>query len=377
MGKEKFSSINGLRAISIIIVIIHHLELKYEIFTRLRDIKLLYPVINFLTDGHFGVNVFFVISGFLITSLMLQEEAKTKTVSLKNFYIRRTLRIFPAYYFLLLFYLLIQHYGVISISHASWLTSITYTKYFNWNLDWYTSHFWSLSVEEHFYLFWPLVFVFAKRIRTHVALALFLVVPFIRIFAHYHTISWLNDLTIFLRIDAIAIGCLFALHKDWILARLSKNWSLVFWTSIVVFICWTNLGLLSYQYKLHSGPLFIPLGIGDGTIANIVIAVIMMYSVFGPRKQWYTFLNLKWMNFIGILSYSIYLWQQFFLNNTGQFYNTLPVNLIFIVMAALFSYYLIEKPFLKLKSKFSKTATGKPTPTPENLFSVKSTQNFS
>ena len=65
---------------------------------------------NFLRDGHLGVNVFFVISGFLITSLMLQEEAETNTVSLKNFYIRRTLRIFPAYYF---FYSFILFYSYV------------------------------------------------------------------------------------------------------------------------------------------------------------------------------------------------------------------------------------------------------------------------
>jgi peptidoglycan/LPS O-acetylase OafA/YrhL len=222
-----------------------------------------------------------------------------------------------------------------------------------------------------------MVFVFAKKARNYVAMSLFFIVPFVRVFAHYHTISWLNDLTIFLRIDAIAIGCVFALNKDWILQKLSKNWSLVFWVSLFVFFCWTNLGLLSYQYKLHSGPLFIPLGIGDGTIANIVIAVIMMYSVFGPRRQWYKFLNLKWMNFIGILSYSIYLWQQFFLNKTEFVYNSFPVSVLFIAMASLFSYYLIEKPFLKLKSRFSKTnATRHKQKIPEGLFGVKQAEKI-
>ena len=102
MKTQKYASINGLRAISIFLVLTHHCILQYNVFGNFAHIKWLQPFIKLLNDGQLGVNVFFVISGFLITSLMLQEEAKTKTVSLKNFYIRRTLRIFPAYYFLLL-----------------------------------------------------------------------------------------------------------------------------------------------------------------------------------------------------------------------------------------------------------------------------------
>ncbi len=131
MLKEKYNSINGLRTISLTFVILCHLEMQYNIFKYLKSYKILFPVINILTDGALGVNIFFVISGFLITSLMLIEEANTETVSLKNFYIRRTLRIFPAYYFLILVYFLLQLGGIISISNASWLTAITYTKYFN------------------------------------------------------------------------------------------------------------------------------------------------------------------------------------------------------------------------------------------------------
>jgi peptidoglycan/LPS O-acetylase OafA/YrhL len=351
--KEKFNSISGLRAISILMVIIYHYDIRYDILAKFRGTKIFY-LFNVITDGHLGVNVFFVISGFLITSLLLQEEASKKTVSLKNFYIRRTLRIFPAYYFLLLFYFIIQLFGIISMSKLSWLMSITYTKYFNYKLDWYTAHAWSLSVEEHFYLFWPVIFVYAKKIRNYFAFSLFLIVPFVRLFSYYHPIVWLTDLTIFTRIDAIAIGCIFALHKDWILQRISKNWAAFFWIPIVVLFFWTNIGLASFSHKWHLGFIFVPLGMANGTIANIVVALIMMYSVFGPQKQWYKFLNLKWMNYIGILSYSLYLWQQFFINKTDYFYNAWPLNLLCLALVSLFSYHIIEKPFLKLKSKFIK-----------------------
>jgi len=116
----------------------------------------------------------------LITSLMIYEEDLYKTISIKNFYIRRILRIFPAYYFLLLVYLLLQFIGAIYISKTSWLTAFTYTKYFNWCLDWDTSHAWSLSVEEHFYLIWPLLFKFGKKYRGLIALMMLFIAPFFR-----------------------------------------------------------------------------------------------------------------------------------------------------------------------------------------------------
>ena len=156
LEKTKYPSINGLRAISILLVVIHHLCLNEHIFTEIQKNTFIRPLTNFLQDGNFGVNVFFVISGFLITTLLTNEENKNNKISLKNFYVRRVLRIFPAYYFLLLVYFVLQLLNYIQIDPAAWLTAITYTKYFNWSLDWYTAHAWSLSIEEHFYLFWPL-----------------------------------------------------------------------------------------------------------------------------------------------------------------------------------------------------------------------------
>jgi peptidoglycan/LPS O-acetylase OafA/YrhL len=114
-GKVKYPSIGGLRAISVILVIIFHLNLQQHIFHNLEKYPLLAPILSFLQDGQLGVNVFFVISGFLITSLLMEEERLNKAISLKGFYIRRTLRIFPAYYFLLFVYLLLQLDGIIKL----------------------------------------------------------------------------------------------------------------------------------------------------------------------------------------------------------------------------------------------------------------------
>lgn len=350
---QKYPSINGLRAISILIVVIHHLGLHEHILDGTYQYVWLRPFTKFIQDGHMGVNIFFVISGFLITSLMMKEESVSGSVSLKNFYIRRTLRIFPAYYFLLLVYFVLQLAGNIHLSPASWLSSITYTKYFNWHLDWETGHFWSLSIEEHFYLFWPLVFLGGDRFRKYFSLGLMILVPVLRLNQHFNPISWINDLTIFMRIDAIACGCFFALYKDRIVEKMSSSWNLYFGIAAVLYFFLRYFPAAALQIHESTEYIFIVLGQTQGTLGNILIAVIMMYSVFGPSGIWYRFLNTRVMDFIGLLSYSIYLWQQIFISGRDQWMTTFPQNVVLLFGVSLFSYYLIEKPFLKLKSKFS------------------------
>src|SRR5579871_4579551 len=141
---KQLPSLNGLRAISITIVILDHL---LRLNLRLSTWLSLCP----LFDGGLGVNVFFVISGFLITSLLLAEERVTGTISIKNFYIRRIFRIFPAYYFLLLAYAYLAWLGYLNIRPVFWIMLLTYTRYIRILGEIYTAHAWSLSVEENFY----------------------------------------------------------------------------------------------------------------------------------------------------------------------------------------------------------------------------------
>ncbi|MFP5041319.1 acyltransferase family protein [Parasediminibacterium sp. JCM 36343] len=352
---KKYPSLNGLRAISIIIVIIHHFSYHGYIPSILQNSKWLYLIFNLLEDGQFGVNVFFVISGFLITSLMLKEDAKTATIGLPHFYIRRVLRIFPAYYTLLLFYFIVQQFGYIKISNASWATAITYTKDFNFlaGWDWYTAHGWSLSVEEQFYLLWPIIFLQGDTFRKRASVILFLMVPFLRFFAAIYKIHWVADQSIFTRIDAISIGCFFALYKDELLKKISPYWNIIFYVCIFYFLFFPFI--VGLFYKTRFTAIFVPLLSRHATISNVLIALIMMYSIFGPQRTWFKFLNLKLVNYIGLLSYSIYLWQQFFICKTAFWVNQFPQNIGMIIVSALVSYHVIEKPFLSLKSKFSRS----------------------
>lgn len=347
LEKVKYPSLNGLRGISILLVLFHHLNLHFSIFTTVSK------YVPLIIDGQLGVNVFFVISGFLITTLLLKEEDNTGTISLKNFYTRRTLRIFPAYYFLLLVYFFLYHYHFIFISKASWFTAITYTKYFNWQLDWYTSHAWSLSIEEHFYLFWPLLFLAGKKTRKVFVCIIIILVPLLRGYFTYYPQSWANYLSIFCRLDAIAMGCFFALYKEKILRWYSLYWKSIFYTSILLLFFFLFLQDFNLKHHLHLGFFNIIFGGSFGSITNILIASIMLFSVFGPRGTWFKFLNSKIINQIGLWSYSLYLWQQLFIVKTSYWINQYPINILLTLLVAIISYYLVEKPFLKIKAKFS------------------------
>ena len=350
--KMQIPSLNGLRAISVLMVICGHLDLQKNSFNSLKDIKWLLPFIDLVTDSQLGVNVFFVISGFLITTLLLTEEIEKNGISVKNFYIRRVLRIFPAYYFLLLIYAILQFNGIIHLSKISWFTSLTYTKFLNRSADYETAHFWTLSIEEIFYLFWPFIFSLGNRQRKYAAFGIILIEPLLRIYFYVNPNGIFKQGGVFLRFDAIAIGCVCALFKEYILKILQINFKLFFGISL--------MGLLIIRYfkiwfnTIHLGYLFIPFGITDGLFADIFIATIIMYSVFCVKSGvWYNILNNKVFNQIGILSYSIYLWQMIFMANLPFWVNNTPQNIVFALLCAVSSYYFIEKPFLSLKSKFS------------------------
>lgn len=349
---KKIPSLNGLRAISVFLVVIHHLVLqKYIELNFFREVSVFRPFVRLIENGQLGVNVFFVISGYLITLLLIREKENRNQVSYKNFFLKRVLRIFPAYFFLLLSYFLLQLGGYIYIDNTSWFTAITYTKYFNWKDDWYTSHGWSLSIEEHFYLFWPFIFSLGSVISKRFAFFLIFFSIFVRVLSYHYPISWVNENTIFYRIDSIAVGCLLAFYKDSIISFVKIE----YW-KVAAFISFFAIVLAPYWYYVNKLVNVRVLGsclIGEGTgiLVNVSIGIIMLYSVYISKGLWFKILNSKIFDFIGVLSYSIYLWQQFFTHNGSAWYNRLPINIFLLLSFSLFSYYVIEKPFLKLKDK--------------------------
>ena len=189
-------SLDGLRAASIFLVLLGHGNLSIPYHGLVAD-----HFWFFLSDGHLGVTVFFVISGYLITYLLRREQEKTGRIDLRAFYLRRMLRIFPACYTFLIVLAVLVTLGIIPLSVTDLALSATYTwnyRFFTlpWNLtahtsafapqSWYAGHLWSLSLEEQFYLVWPplLVWVGLKR-GLKVAFGIIIAEPFLRVAPHF------------------------------------------------------------------------------------------------------------------------------------------------------------------------------------------------
>jgi peptidoglycan/LPS O-acetylase OafA/YrhL len=143
----RIPSLDGIRAVAVALVLACHYGNDFGIS-------------DFFNVGDLGVRIFFVISGFLITSLLLKELKQAGSIDLKRFYFRRTLRIFPPFYFYLGAMLALSALGLCNLTFRGALPAFTYTSNYwtEWNLSGFvTSHSWSLATEEQFYLIWPFV----------------------------------------------------------------------------------------------------------------------------------------------------------------------------------------------------------------------------
>jgi peptidoglycan/LPS O-acetylase OafA/YrhL len=334
---DHLPSLDGLRAISISLVLLGHLS-------RTRGfIDLNLQIGDY---SHLGVVVFFVISGFLITRLMLLERIKNGQVSLKKFYARRALRLFPAMYtyvacVCLLWLAGVEHLHARDIWHA-----VTYTVNFLPDRAKPIGHLWSLSNEEQFYLLWPCAFVLLGPRRSGwVAVGTIVFGPVAR------ACAWLflrgtpyYDLPMFPMVaDSIAMGCLLANIGGW-LER--KKWYLQLFRPAY------SVGLLMLLLVINRYMDYTVVSVFGTSVIILSLAILIHRCVHHPHDWVGRVLNWKPIVFVGALSYSLYLWQQLFLNReSSAWINTFPQNLIFAIAAALASYFLLEKPLLKLRHR--------------------------
>lgn len=340
-GGGRLFGLDGLRAVSIALVLGGH-ALGMQGGPNLSP-----GMTRWLSAASLGVRIFFVISGFLITTLLLREFEKTGTASLTRFYFRRTLRIFPAFYAYLGIIAVAEGFHLLALKPNDLLYAATYTMNYHADRAWYLGHIWSLSVEEQFYLLWPAMFVLLGPRRAVGIAALFVVAsPGIR------GASWILfpglrsgiGETFPTTADPIATGCVLAYARStlanhsWYQRFLRSPW---FWSvPLVVYVA----------DRFHTRPA-IDFLVAD-TVMNVGIAVVIdrfTTNADGPVGR---FLNWRPVATLGTMSYSIYLWQQPFMNHTSQaFPAVLPLALVFTVFAAWMSYRLVEKPALALRER--------------------------
>jgi peptidoglycan/LPS O-acetylase OafA/YrhL len=299
-----------------------------------------------------------VISGFLITGLLVQELDKTDRINLAKFYFRRTLRIFPPYYFFLLVFALLAVFGKIRILLTQFLPVFTYTSDYFFPGEWNFDHAWSLSVEEQFYLIFPCLFAFFGRRKIEWILAgAMLGCPVLRfidfdLFNYLHPI-WLTK-GFQANVDTLAIGCLLALRHTSLNENKWYRWLL---NSKIAFAFPVLLYAINTQIDyagLDLGILF--------SINNFLIAFIIDWAVTNCDNFVGRVLNSSPFVFIGMMSYSIYLWQQPFLNpSPSSRYFAFPYNLLGFVVFCGFSYFVIEKYSLRFRKSYETELFPRPT----------------
>jgi peptidoglycan/LPS O-acetylase OafA/YrhL len=340
---QRILSLDGLRAISVSLVVFSHLLWQLN-FIAVRSIYAEW----FAPLGHFGVQVFFVISGFLITGLLLRELDSTNNINLGKFYLRRTLRIFPPYYCFVLTILIVEVVGWIKLAPYDVLHALTYTVNYHAKPSWEIGHAWSLSVEEQFYLIWPAILLVAgKRRGLWIAAAFFFpIAPAIRLAYSYlqpSLIPYQIGYRFETAADAIAIGCLLAgtqesLRQNALYQRVLKS-KLFLFIPLIVLCAVIFMESHRRRYLLVSIP-----------VQNIGIAACIAWCVTNTSGIIGRILNAKPVVFLGKMSYSVYLWQQLFLNpHSSAIVASFPLNLLLVATASLVAHYAVERPSLQMR----------------------------
>jgi peptidoglycan/LPS O-acetylase OafA/YrhL len=346
-------TLDGWRALSIGLVILHHSQIQL-------NVPVIGPLLQSLAHvGEVGVELFFAISGLLICSRLLEEESRAGQISVKSFYIRRFFRILPAAVFYLLVLVILVALRVIQVLPMDWFSALFFFRnyamlleYLNRSplpLHWYTGHFWSLSMEEHFYLVLPAVLVAFKRTRRWVLAGMAVSVALWRmVLTHVLHRDYQFNFRTDTHVDALLIPALIALAlypltRNQLARRYIPAWS------FPVFLA-MELLLLSTRV-----PCFF-------TLQAIVLPLLILSTVLHPKTLQGRILESKPLRWIGWISYSLYLWQQLFfgVNFVGSPPGLAPlrkppINLIALLVCATFSYYVIEKPFIRLGHKLAST----------------------
>jgi peptidoglycan/LPS O-acetylase OafA/YrhL len=336
---DRIPSLDGLRALSILLVLIGHMSGTAGFVTSV-------PVLGWIDMGNTGVRVFFVISGYLITGLLLREQEQTGTISIPRFYFRRTLRIFPAYYTFLALIAVAAASGWVVLRPHDMLHAVTYTENYNADHAWVIGHTWSLSVEEQFYILWPaLLLVCGTRRGMWLAAVFAAAVPFVRIGVFYFAPPWYprTGYTFEVAGDAIATGCLLAGCRSqlWANARyramLQSAW---FWVVPVLVLVISSAARPRFQ------------GLIGITLMNVGVALCLDWAIRNADSLVGRLLNSAPLVFVGKMSYSLYLWQQPFLDRSSSgAFARFPVNILMAVVAAMASYYVVERPCLNARKR--------------------------
>jgi peptidoglycan/LPS O-acetylase OafA/YrhL len=350
-------ALDGLRGIAILTVMAYHLE------------KLV-PELHQLTQGGFlGVDIFFVLSGFLITSILLKEHGKTGKIHLKNFYLRRLFRLIPAYWFFLAVLYLCGSFllppAETALIYSNYNFPIAFFYFTNWSraaadggIAGNLNHTWSLSIEEQFYIIWSLVLFFAfaeKRSRRAIFTITLAAVAVVIVWRMARALNGTTADVLYYstdtRIDALLIGCAASMAYMWKLIPASFFKSLYF--DLLALAAYITAALVFFNSSYHDVSLYtahLPLFTG-------AVAIMILWLMTREKTPIHFLLENKLLQWVGKISYGLYLWHYLMYEFSKKTFSSVETQIVagltlaFAVSAL--SYYLVELPFLKIKSRFS------------------------
>lgn len=336
-------TLDGWRALAILGVIVYHGATTvfypsgpYPSYRALKVIQV----------GHRGVDVFFALSGFLICTRLLQEYQSRGRVGLRDFYVRRFFRILPPFWLYLAAIAILAAAGLIAVERGEFISSLFFFRNFRGpetGHGWYTGHIWSLSVEEHFYLGWPLflIVMIGRRVRA-VTFAVACLVPLWVGLLRYS--GWATDgrgNATDVRIDGLLWGCWVAL----ILAVPAYRAMIARWASPWA---WAAIGLALVLIVRYEPPF-------ERHLEAFLLPWLIAGTVLNPGWRVSRLLEARAVRWVGRLSYSLYLWQQLWM--FGRFsisrpfdlgpFQELPLNLMCTFLCATSSYYVVERPSIE------------------------------
>ena len=349
-SKFYIPSLDGIRTVAFLIVFLAHAGLKKII------------------PGGFGVTIFFFLSGYLITTLLRKEYDKHQTLDFKSFYFRRILRIWPPFYLVLLIGTSLTVLGLLEgqIHLSGFLAqSLHYSNYYSifigGGITVGSNVYWSLAVEEHFYFLFPLFYIIIRkknassRQQMLMICGLCLAILIWRCILVYNFgVPW--ERTYYgsdTRVDSILFGCVLAVNGNPIFDREScsnKLWKYFFLPLGIILI------LFSFLYR---SPEFQETF--RYTIQGIGLYPIFATAIRFPTWGLFQWLNLRWVRFLGILTYSLYLVHHTVIYAVKAYFPQLHefiqggVSLLISFGLAYAIYLFIEIPFARLRKKFSHT----------------------
>jgi len=371
--RRHLAPLDGLRGIAILLVVVLH---GTDALSGLRPVS--ETVLQVTNVGFTGVDLFFVLSGFLITGILL--DAKGAPGYFRIFYARRVLRIFPLYYaYLALIFLLLPHLPV-SLparyaelrNHQVWywayLSNVLNAINAGWGIDGrVTGHFWSLAVEEQFYLVWPaIVFALSRARLRDACIVLIASAPFLRLAMR---LADVNPVAVYVltpcRVDALAVGALIA-----VMLRSAEGKELIRRLTLPVMVVsiagLTMMGTWRHGFGQFDGVVgTIGYSVWAAFYGSVLAAVLTVPPILTGLPK---LLSARWLRFFGKYSYAMYVFHQ---PLAGLLQRSFPRLLVenrvgspvagslFVAtllgvstLAALLSWWLLESRFIALKDRF-------------------------